>query len=242
MRELDTITDLTAYLSKKEQLIRSSRLIGAGGEEDLVAYYMTHMSPQGEHDFTKPDGSILGEHDHIILETGIHTDLIRNAQYLAKKAADQDSYVWDRLIKAFTTHMLAGTSIVPDGLPNVLSEVEKGVRHMALVSRYMRRILGSTILYVLRKGKNVPRFTRAILPAPTGQQQDIGYFFMTLAVPKSELPGGYEQYRITRIRNLGNLCLRIFTQVSKTEGGGGNSHRATERRWFFRRPDRGGNA
>ena len=55
--ELDTITDFTAYLSKKENLIRSGRLISAAGEEELAAYYMTHMNSVGEHDFTKPDGT-----------------------------------------------------------------------------------------------------------------------------------------------------------------------------------------
>ena len=70
--ELNTIRDLAAYLTKKEALIRSGKLISAGGEEDLVAYYMTHMSPAGEHDFTKPDGSALGDNDHITFEPGIH--------------------------------------------------------------------------------------------------------------------------------------------------------------------------
>jgi hypothetical protein len=54
--ELDTIVDLSAYLTKKEQLVRSGTLLTAAGEEDLLAYYMTHMNSSGEHDFTKPDG------------------------------------------------------------------------------------------------------------------------------------------------------------------------------------------
>ncbi|MGI0135263.1 MAG: hypothetical protein ACREBW_09940 [Candidatus Micrarchaeaceae archaeon] len=45
--ELDTVTDITTYLSKKENLIRQGHLISAAGEEELVAYYMTHMNPVG---------------------------------------------------------------------------------------------------------------------------------------------------------------------------------------------------
>lgn len=110
LHELDTITDLTAYLSKKERLIRSGRLIVAGGEKDLVAYYMTH-------------------------------------------------------------------TIVPDGQPFVLSELEEGVRHMAVVPRRLRRMLGDGILDALRKGTKADRFTRGFLPRPTDPEQDAGFFF-----------------------------------------------------------------
>jgi hypothetical protein len=198
MHELDTISDLTAYLSKKERLIRSGQLSAAGGEEDLVAYYMTHMSSQGEHDFTKPDGTDLGPSDVIRLQTGFHARMIRNPQYVAKKNADRNSYVWDRLIEAFTTHMLDGTTIVPDGRPFVLSELEEGVRHMAVTPRHLRRMLGDGILTALQKGTTADRFTRGFLPGPSSPEQDTGFFFMTLSPPGFELAGGYEQYRSVR--------------------------------------------
>ncbi len=201
MRELDTVTDLTAYLSKKEKLIRSGKLITAAGEEELVAYYMTHMNQQGEHDFTMPDGSSLGQDDFVSFGSGFHQDMIKNAQYLAKKSTDKNSYVWDRLIETFTTHMLAGTTMVPDGLPDALSDLEQGVRHMALVPRYVRRALGDAILDALQKGTTAPRFTRALLPGPTQADQETAFFFMTLAPAKFQLEGGYEQYRTVR-RNM----------------------------------------
>jgi hypothetical protein len=55
LRELDTITDLTDYLSKKEELIRANLLGSAHGEEDLVAHYVTHMISEHEHGFPDPD-------------------------------------------------------------------------------------------------------------------------------------------------------------------------------------------
>ena len=117
MLELDTIVDFTSYLTKKEQLIRSGHLIAAAGEEELIAYYMTHLNQKGEHDFTKPDGSDLAPNEQIFIDIGFYKDMLRNKQYHAKKAADHASYVWDRLIETFTTHMLAGTTILPDGAP-----------------------------------------------------------------------------------------------------------------------------
>jgi hypothetical protein len=198
LHELDTITDLTAYLTKKERLIRSGQLIVACGEEDLLAYYMTHMSSEGVHDFTKLDGSNLGPTDVIGLQAGFHAHMMRHPQYLAKKQADENSYVWDSLIEAFTTHMLDGTTIVPDGQPFVLSNLEEGVRHMAIVPRDLRRMLGDAILDALRKSTKADRFARGFLPRPGDPEQDTGFFFMTLSVPGFELAGGYEQYRSAR--------------------------------------------
>jgi hypothetical protein len=156
------------------------------------------MSSEGVHDFTKPDGSNLGPMDLISLQAGFHAQMARNPQYLAKKQADENSYVWDRLIEAFTTHMLDGTTIVPDGQPFVLSELEAGVRHMAIVPRHLRRMLGDGILDALRKGTKADRFTRGFLPRPNDPEQDTGFFFMTLSVPGFKLTDGYEQYRSVR--------------------------------------------
>ncbi len=211
LSELDTISDFTAYLTKKEELFRSGKLTFASGEEDLVAYYMTHMNKQDEHDFTKPDGSSLSQNDFIGLASGFHTKLIENPQYLAKKSADKNSYVWDRLIEAFTTHMLAGTTIVPQGDNSDISVQEQGVRHKAAVPRFQRRNLGDGILEALRLGSTASRFTRAFLPGPTEKDQDTGFFFMTLALPTFELDGGYEQYRDFR-RNLLHVYALAFLQ------------------------------
>jgi hypothetical protein len=85
MRELNTIADLTAYLGKKEQLVRSGKLVVASGEEELVAYYMTHMNNRNEHDFTKPDGTSLDKNDFIGFSSGFYEKLLDNSQYQAKK-------------------------------------------------------------------------------------------------------------------------------------------------------------
>jgi hypothetical protein len=122
------------------------------------------------------------------------------------------SYVWDRLIEAFTTHMLAGTTIVPDGQTFELAEYEQGVRYMAAVPRYMRRVLGDAFLGALENGASAHRFTRAFLPRPTERDQDTGFFFMTLAVPEFELNGGYEQYRSGRRNMLETYALAFLRQ------------------------------
>lgn len=215
MRELDTITDLEAYLTKKANLFRSGRLVGAAGEEDLVAYFMTHMNSAGEHDFTKPDGADLGENDRLTLAPGFYTSMIGNKRYQAKRVADQNSYVWDNLIEAFTTHMLDGTTLVPEGHEFDISSLEQGVRYMALVPRYQRRSFGDAIIDALKIGATADRFTRAMIPGPTEADQDTGFFFMTVAVPTFQLDGGYEQYRTVRRTFLETYAFAFLKKYSK---------------------------
>ena len=202
MAELDTISDLTAYLAKKEQLMRSGSHIVAGGEEELVAHYVTHINSADEHDFVKPDGSSPQEYSQIIFDAGTYKSLLGQQQFVLKKSADEVSYFWDRLIETFTKHMIAGTSIVPDGQAFNLSDLEEGIRHMALVPRHVRRIFSEAILDPLRRSINHERFTRGMMPGPTEANRETGFFFMTLAVPSFRLDGGYEQYRNVRRRML----------------------------------------
>ena len=221
LSELDTVTDFTAYLTKKEAIIRSGKLLVAGGEEDIIAYYMTHMNALGEHDFTKPDGSNLGPNDYIGLSTGFYSELRKKPQYIAKKDADRNSYLWDRLIEAFTTPMLAGTTIVPDGHTHDWAKQENGVRHMALVPRFKRRFFGDAILEVVEKAKSADRFTRVFLPGPEDADQETGFFFMTLKLPSTELKGGYQQYRSARrsiMETYALVFLRRYPNLARIVG------------------------
>lgn len=200
MGELDTISDFTSYLTKKEALVRSGRLLSAQGEKELVAQFMTKMNAAGEHDFVRPDGSPWAENDHVTYAGGHYAALQVDSRYIAKKQADKISYLWDALIQTFTDHMLAGTSIIPAGQKTELSDHEVGIRHMTLLPRFIRRMHGAGVAEVLEKGKATDRYMRAFLPPPEAPS-DTAFFFMTLKVPNIQLKGGYEQYRAVR-RNM----------------------------------------
>jgi hypothetical protein len=188
MHELDTVTDLTGYLTKKESFVRSGRLYAASGEEELVAYYLTHANKAGEHDFTHDDGSPFLEGEALVLDPGLYSNLSSNPRYIAKKDADWNSYLWDTLIEKFTANMLAGTSSDSYGRPFVLSEHEQGVRHMALEPRLRRRRYGEGIADAL--GKHLEpneHFFRAFIPA----DRETGFFFLTVPMPSPPPEGGY---------------------------------------------------
>lgn len=206
MKELDTIFDFTAYLAKKENLIRSGRLLRAAGEEELVAEYLVRMNAQGQHDFSKPDGSAWGENDRVTYNSGLYAALTNNQQYIAKKEADKVSYAWDDLITLFTNHMLAGTSFVPVGQTAEIRDQEIAVREMALLSRFVRRSYGAGFLDALREGQKNDRFMRAFIAGPEHLHSEIGFFILTLKIPSFELDGGYQQYRNVRMNILGTYA------------------------------------
>lgn len=208
--ELDTVTDFTSYLRKKEAFIRSGRLIVAHGEHDMLAYYLTRMNQAGEHDFVKEDGGSWDGEEGIAFEGGIYEDFIGNIQYQAKKAADKDSYAWDALIELFTKHMLAGTTVVPDGANFNLIEHEEAVRHMALVPRYQRRNLAQGVLDALKKSQDHDRFVRGLLPGPKEKDRETGFFLLTLNATKFVRFGSYDEYRRVRQRMLYGYSLAFL--------------------------------
>lgn len=55
MGELDTITDFTDYLQKKEDFIRAGRPSKAEDEENLVAYYAARINDEGDRDHRRSD-------------------------------------------------------------------------------------------------------------------------------------------------------------------------------------------
>jgi hypothetical protein len=216
--ELDTVVDLTSYLSKKEALIRSGQLISAAGEEELVAQYMIGMNTQGDHDFTKPDGSPWDNTEQVIYGSGIYAELTTHPQYLAKKTADEVSYAWDRLITLFTDNMLAGTSLVPKGQTNDLAAQEVAVRHMALLSRFLRRIYGAFVLEALEEGQKADKFMRFFQPGPNHPAKDVGFFVVTVKIPTFELDGGYQQYRAVRQHILEAYALVLLHKNPQLKG------------------------
>lgn len=125
--------------------------------------------------------------------------MVSHPRYMAKKIADEASYVWDNLIKSFTDHMLAGTTLVHDDKPLALSDHELAVRYMALEDRLSRRMHGQAILDAISRGAKKQRFFRALILNRPGIETKTGFFLLLLAYPTHlNHPGGYEQYRATR--------------------------------------------
>lgn len=197
LRELDTVRDFTDYLQKRAEFIRSGKLLEAQGEENLLAFYAIRINDEGDHDFVvdalpKP----------ITIDRSRYAAMSTDVRYLAKKEEDRISYAWDMLIDSFTTNMLNGTSITPEGYNFDLRRDEAGIRHLALLSRFMRRAHGQAFIGALEKGKDVDRFCRVIMAPEGARESETAFFVQTFnyAMWKDffDSKGGYEAYRKMR--------------------------------------------
>jgi hypothetical protein len=192
LRELDTITDFTNYLTCKEALVRSGKLLGAAGEEELLARYLTQLNELGAHAIIIPEeagGAFFAE--------GFWASVAANAQYAAKKRADRQSYAWDALIEKFSRHIATGTLMTGNERP--LTH-ERGVRVMAGESRLARRGLVHALFDLLAKAPNNREETRLVL---TEQAPERAYQFLISPQRAGE---SHETYRERRVGILSAYC------------------------------------
>lgn len=203
LAELDTVSDFSRYLASKETFVRSGNLLGVEGEEDLLAYYAVRTDEDGQHAFMPPVGASWDDIDSFSIPGDGYAEFISNPQYERRRKANEVSYVWDGLIKAFTKHLLGGTSIVLEGYDFDLKKSEHAVRYMALEDRVSRRSFGQGILDALGRGQEKDRFFRAMLPPAVDGANKTGYFFLTVRCQEfMKDNGGCDRYRHFRTYNL----------------------------------------
>jgi hypothetical protein len=217
LQELDTIQDFTSYLTRKEEFIRSGRLVAAHGEENLLAHFLMLTDGNGDHCF-----SVADDDSKFVIDGGIHDYWTSHPQYAAKKEIDKVSYVWDLLISAFTRHMLGGTSITLKNYDFDLQRSEVGIRFMALENRLSRRALGSAVLDALRAGRDRDFFFRMMMSPSPSSGADTAFFIMTFKYHDwMDERGGYEHYRLKRAERsmvYARGILEMYPEIKRVVG------------------------
>ena len=117
MKYLDTAVDFLDYLDHKEDFIMSGHLLSAGGEEDMLGFFLNQLDKGGRHcfigdDFTYEQAEQQGV---MIITEGIWSEFVagpkRNAQIKANKMI---SYWWDKLIEVLVEHKRRGVEYSPE--------------------------------------------------------------------------------------------------------------------------------
>jgi len=194
---LDTIKDFVEYLKRKERLIIAGKLGFAAGEEDLLAYYLQRVGPDGWNDFVLPEGI-----DAIFIDQGLWLAHQRHPQRLAQQNADEISYLWDGLIERFNRNILNDTQYKTTG--RGVAHSERMVRFLAREPRTRRRFLTSLFLDLYNTAGTQPWKVRVLEPSGLG---DPYYVFLVMR-HLNGLP--YEKYRQKRI-----LYLEAYVRVLK---------------------------
>lgn len=188
LRTLDTISDLVAYLGKKERFLLGAVSIHSAGEEELLSLYLRRTGADSQHDFV-----VDGRYAAVALQEGLWEEFCSNPQRQAQLEADKVSYSWDALIETFASHSYAHTQHFTTH--PALRDQEKLLRFLARETRTRRRMLAGTLHEMLRTTAHTHRRTRVFLPSHTGDPH-----FVFLLLPEGA-GGDYEEYRELR-RNL----------------------------------------
>ena len=193
MRTLDTITDFIQYLTKKEALINSGRLVAAAGEEDLLAYYLKNIDSNNEHTFF-PEGA--EQFTAIVVDEGIWNAFSKHPSRLAQIKANEISYSWDKLIETFIFHVTHGTSYIMSH-PSIKKQ-EEAFRFLAKENRTRRRLLATHLHEFIKNTPENSRGTRVILPSFSGESH---YLFLLLPRVKNISDDVYRKTRGQLLEN-----------------------------------------
>ncbi len=191
---LDTISDFTSYLAKKERFIESGKLAFAAGEDDLLGYYLQQLNTDGEHDFV-----VNQDFDFITFDEGHWEEFKNHPRRLAQIEADRISYFWDELIETFSKHILADTQYYTSQ-PGV-EHSEQIIRFMAREPRTRRRLLAKSLIGLAYKTPENHRAVRVMQPSRPGDP-----FYVFVLVP-NKYAETEEQYRKVRGALLEAYCL-----------------------------------
>ena len=193
LSELDTVADFGAYLTRKEAFLCSDRVVSATGEEDLLAYYLTHTNSDGEHDFVLPADVNGVPFNHLFRE------IRGDPRYIAKKSADEISYIIDTLIEHVSSNAVGRTLIHGNELP--IDSYEKALRILAAESRLSRRHLARALVDLLSSVSTHGRpRSRCVV---TYEKSGTGYCFLVFPCPQDR---DYAEYRLSRSTLLMYYC------------------------------------
>src|SRR5437762_10812603 len=91
---IDTVADFTAYLERREHLLRRDIQIVATGEEDLLALYL--LADSNDED-KRRDFFVPADVNAIFIDESYWQYWLTSPQRAAWEAANEISYAWDAL-------------------------------------------------------------------------------------------------------------------------------------------------
>ncbi len=208
--ELDTVSDFTAYLRKKEDFIGKGHLGSAAGEEDLLAAYLRTMNAAEEHDFPRP-----GDADIVYFDESGWRSLMSRPEFLARRERDAVSYTWDRLIEVFAKPIADGSLAFGQELG--VQAHERGVRVMAAEGRLGRRVLADLLLDLLAKTSLQGTNARLVL---SRQRPDVGYVLLLTSPIEYSDYDEYRKNRSTRLSAYGFVAKYLYPALQDIVGIG----------------------
>jgi len=195
--ELDTLPDLQRYFDAKERAIRRLDCLTYCGEEDLLAHYFLNYD---ETEKSYRIGPKEDNYNFVMIGEGEWRDFVTSPPYQRRKADNQVSYTWDKLIQKTGRNALIGTL----GGNSDVFRGKSAIHEMAKEPRLSRRALSQLMLTTINNfpdNATGPMRQMSFLPSFF---KDRGYVFLQVYHPN---PGDYDtEYRPIRRGMLEIAC------------------------------------
>jgi hypothetical protein len=190
---VDTVTDFARYLDARKAFIRGQSGNSAANEWCVLTRFLLSFTDEGEPlplDNANPGRTHLGNDEWHSMST--------KAALSARKAANEDSYLWDYLVD-HQAQMVERQSFDFSN-PSGVVDTERVVRHLALETRLNRWLLG-------RMWKEAcliaaPGQSANIRTMPHGDNDATTYVFVTLVTLDEFTDDEYREKRRTLLRNV----------------------------------------
>lgn len=179
LRELDTVSDFSAYLDEKVRAAAAFDCLSYCGEEDLLGHYLVNYDAATKRHVIGPKGKDGSKVNGVMIGEGEWRDFVQTGVYKNTKNEDRISYFWDQLIQRTCQNSLEGTL---GGNSNIASG-ESAIYEMVKEPRFMRRGLSEKMLTAVDRFPDTGSFTRQVTFLPSFEP-NVGYVLLQLRVPE----------------------------------------------------------
>ncbi|MCP1213981.1 hypothetical protein [Acetobacter okinawensis] len=217
MSELDTVADLTAYLTARTKFLRSGKINLAAGEEHLLAAYMMNGFKDGKPGFIPEKLRKRTRRAQLVIPEGEYETYVSSQLYAEIAGLKKQSMLWDEVIELVTQHVLDGTSISILNYEPSVALSEEALRVIAAEPRMNRVSLAHALWGAMTRcvTEGMARFVRRTSVTRRFPMHHVGYLFLIL--PQDKGAGSYEEYRVYRSRMLLTYCLSLFREQPKLD-------------------------
>lgn len=179
LRELDTVSDFSAYLNEKVHAAGTLDFLSYCGEEDLLGHYLLNYDTATQRHVIGPKSKDKNTFNGVMIGEGEWHDFVQTDLYKNTKNADRISYFWDNLIQRTCQNSLDGTL----GGNSNIARGESAIYEMVKEPRFMRRGLSERMLAAVERFPDSSSFTRQVTFLPSFEP-NVGYVLLQLRVPE----------------------------------------------------------
>lgn len=177
LRELDTVSDFSAYLDEKQRAAATFDYLSYCGEEDLLGHYLLNYDAETKRHVIGLKGKDRGKVNGVMIGEGEWRDFVQTGIYINTKKEDRISYFWDQLIQRTCQNSLEGTLSGNSNIPSG----ESAIYEMVKEPRFMRRGLSAKMLTAVDRFPDTGSFTRQVTFLPSFEP-NVGYVLLQLRV------------------------------------------------------------